>query len=72
MAVVVLLVKQEVLRLDIPMANAVCVQVAQGVEGLLHDGGGLRLAQVLLLGDVIEKFPALTEPTNYFQLRLDI
>ena len=37
MAVIVLFIQQEVLRLDITMANPIGVQVAQCVKRLLHD-----------------------------------
>ena len=36
-SIIVFFVEQEVLWLDVAMADAVGVQVTQGVEGLLHD-----------------------------------
>jgi hypothetical protein len=36
------------------------VEVAQSVKRLLHYHSGLPFAQMLLLGDVIKQFPALT------------
>ena len=62
MAVVVFLVQQEVLRLDVAMANRVGVQVAQGVESLLHDRTSLRLGEMLFLGDVVKQFAAFAQP----------
>ncbi len=38
------------------MANVGLVQVAEGVEGLLHDHSCLGLSEVLFLGDVVEEF----------------
>lgn len=61
MAVVVLRVQQEVLGLDISVANAIGVQVVESVEGLAHDESGLGFSQVLALGDEEEKFAALAQ-----------
>ena len=38
------------------MADLVVVEITESVESLAHDKSGLRLSQVLLLGDVEEKF----------------
>lgn len=54
--VIILFVQEEVLRLNIPVANAVRMKIVQGVEGLSHDARGLHLRQMLLLRDVEEKF----------------
>lgn len=59
--VIVLLVEEKVFWLDVTMANMVSVQVAQGIKGLLHDGGSLLLAQVLLFSNVIEQLAAFAQ-----------
>ena len=61
MAVIIFLVKQEVFRFDISMANSVSVQIAQGVKGLLHDGRSLGFTQVLFLGNVVKQFTTLAQ-----------
>ena len=43
------------------MADAVRVQVVEGVEGLAHHKGRLRLRQVLTLRDEEEKFTTFTK-----------
>ena len=61
MRLVAFLVQQEVLRLNVTVANAIFVQVAERVESLLHDSGRLFLCQVLRLYNMIEELAALTQ-----------
>lgn len=58
---VALLVQQEVLGLDITVANAILVQVAERVECLFHDGRRLLLGEMLGLDDVVEELAALAQ-----------
>ena len=62
MTVVILLVKQEVLRLDIPVTNTICMQVAQRIKSLLHDRGRLLLGQVLFLRNMVKQFASFAKP----------
>jgi len=63
-AVVVLLVQQEVLWLDVSVADGVSVQVAKGVESLLHYRTSLSLSKVLLLCNVVKQFATFAEFSN--------
>lgn len=54
MRLVALLIKQEVLGLNIAMADAILMQVAQRVESLFHDSRRLLLGEMLRLDDVVE------------------
>jgi len=47
------------------MTDARLVEVAESVEGLLHDHGGLGLGQELLLCDVIEELAALAHSSKW-------
>jgi len=51
---VIFFIKQEVFRLDIPVADFTVVKVAQSVESLSHDEGSLRFSKMLSLSDVVE------------------
>lgn len=64
MTVVVFFVEQEVLRLDVTVANAVGVQITKGVERLFHYRAGLLLSQMLLLGYVVKQLAAFAEPKH--------
>lgn len=59
--VIVLLIQQKVLRLDIPVANPVLVQITHCIKGLLHDATCLRLSQMLLLGNVVKELTSLAQ-----------
>mmetsp|Transcript_74191 Transcript_74191/g.222975 ORF Transcript_74191/g.222975 Transcript_74191/m.222975 type:complete len:410 (-) Transcript_74191:185-1414(-) len=50
---------QDVLRLDVAVADAVRVHVRDGGEELLHDGGGLRLCEHGPLRDVVHQLAAV-------------
>ena len=57
------------------MADLVVVEVAESVESLAHDESGLSLGQVLLLGDVEEKFTTFAKSTriiNGFRINIEI
>ena len=43
------------------MTNPVLVEVAEGVERLLHDAGGLLLGEMLLLRDVVKQFSTFAQ-----------
>ena len=45
---------------NLPVANSVVVKIAESIESLSHDKGSLRLCEVLLLGDMVEKLTSLT------------
>jgi hypothetical protein len=66
---VVLLVEQEVLRLDISVTYTILVQVTESVERLLHDVGGLSLGQMLFLSDVVKELASLTNSTDDIAVR---
>ena len=55
------------------MADLVVVEIAESIESLAHDEGGLSLSQVLLLGDVEEKFATFAKSTRIMiGVRMDV
>ena len=50
-----------VFLIDIPVANAVSVQIVERIESLAHDKRSLGLGQVFTLGDEEEKFSTLAQ-----------
>jgi len=47
---------------NLPMADFVVMEVTKCVESLSHDQGGLRLCEVLTLGNEKEELATLTKP----------
>ena len=72
MAIVVFLVQEEVLGLNITMADGVSVQVAQGVESLFHDRTSLSFGQVLFLSYVVKQLTTLAKPKNESEIGLNL
>ena len=70
---VFLVVKQQVLRLEVPVDYAKLVEVLDATDDLLEELAGLHLLQLLLLDDVVEKFATTDELHDEEQLlgRLD-
>tara|TARA_B110000285_G_C15092978_1_gene600211 strand:+ start:1111 stop:1341 length:231 start_codon:yes stop_codon:yes gene_type:complete len=64
MRIIILFVKQEILGLNITMANSILVQVTESIESLFHNARSLTFCQMLLLRDVIEEFSTLAESTK--------
>ena len=50
-------------KIHLPVANLIRVQISQGGEELLHDFGCLNLIQVLVLNDIMEKLSTLAVST---------
>ena len=46
---------------DIPVADAISVQIVERIEGLSHDERSLGLGQMFTLSDEEEKFSAFTQ-----------
>ena len=55
---------------NLPVTDFVVMQVAESIESLAHDKGGLCFSQVLLLSDEEEKFTTFTEPK--FEMKISI
>jgi len=62
--ILVVLVKQEVLGLEVPVHDVLAVDVVERGEHLLHDVGRVPLAEVLLLCDLVEELTSETKPNK--------
>ena len=60
--VVALVQQQEVLGLEVAVADLVVVAVVDGLRDLLEDVAGLGLAEVALADDFVEQFSSLADP----------